>query len=429
MDKKEAVPLTIPATDQEPMAGRPGDTPGRRVTTTDRWLVRRSLELTGRPPLHIILWNGETISACEGSPVVSLRLRTRRALYRLASDPELHFGDLYSLGEIEVEGDLIQALEIAYRAVAHARQNAGRLKRLMNTLFHRRPRSNTLDGSRENIHRHYDIGNDFYRLWLDPEYMQYTCAYYARPDMSLDQAQVAKMEHVCRKLNLKPGETVVEAGCGWGGLARYMARQYDVHVRSYNISHQQVCYARERAEAEGLADRIEYVEDDYRNIEGEYDAFVSVGMLEHVGYDNYKQLGTVIDRCLKPEGRGLVHSIGRNKPELMNAWIEKRIFPGAYPPSLKEMMDIFEPWNLSVLDVENLRLHYAQTLRHWLERYERHADRVEAMFDRNFVRAWRLYLAGSVASFTTSSLQLFQITFARRENTSLPWTRAHLYRD
>ena len=208
-----------------------------------------------------------------------------------------------------------------------------------------------------------------------------------------------------------------------------MARQYDVHVRSYNISHQQVCYARERAEAEGLADRIEYVEDDYRNIEGEYDAFVSVGMLEHVGYDNYKQLGTVIDRCLKPEGRGLVHSIGRNKPELMNAWIEKRIFPGAYPPSLKEMMDIFEPWNLSVLDVENLRLHYAQTLRHWLERYERHADRVEAMFDRNFVRAWRLYLAGSVASFTTSSLQLFQITFARRENTSLPWTRAHLYRD
>jgi cyclopropane-fatty-acyl-phospholipid synthase len=207
-----------------------------------------------------------------------------------------------------------------------------------------------------------------------------------------------------------------------------MAKHHGVRVRAYNISHEQVMYARRRAKDEGLADRVEYVEDDYRNIAGEYDKFVSVGMLEHVGPDNYEALGGVIHRALKPSGRGLIHSIGRNKPELMNAWIEKRIFPGAYPPTLREMMDIFEPHGLSVLDVENLRLHYAETLRHWLKRYEENTPKVEAMFDRSFVRAWRLYLAGSIAAFLSGSLQLFQVVFARPRDNSLLSSRAHLYR-
>jgi cyclopropane-fatty-acyl-phospholipid synthase len=233
---------------------------------------------------------------------------------------------------------------------------------------------------------------------------------------------------VCRKLQLKPGDRVVEAGCGWGGLARHMAKHYGVTVRSYNISHQQIVYAREKAREQGLEGRVEYIEDDYRNLSGTYDVFVSIGMLEHVGRDHYRVLGRVADTCLTDKGRGLIHTIGRNKPELMNAWIEKRIFPGAYPPTLREMMEIFEPSRFSVLDVENIRLHYARTLEHWLERFESHAAEIEKTYDRAFVRAWRLYLCGSIASFTTASLQLFQVVFARERDNDIPRTREHLYR-
>jgi cyclopropane-fatty-acyl-phospholipid synthase len=235
------------------------------------------------------------------------------------------------------------------------------------------------------------------------------------------------MDHVCRKLRLKAGESVVEAGCGWGTLALHMARNYGVRVRAFNISREQVAYARERAAREGLSGQVEYVEDDYRNISGRFDAFVSVGMLEHVGVANYEALGAVIRRALQGRGRGLIHSIGRNYPAPLQPWIEKRIFPGAYPPSLGEMMGIFEPSNLSILDVENLRLHYARTLRDWLVLYENASERVRQMFDEKFVRMWRLYLAGSVAAFTTGTLQLFQVVFAPGESNDVPLTRAHLY--
>ena len=170
-----------------------------------------------------------------------------------------------------------------------------------------------------------------------------------------------------------------------------------------------------------------FVDGDWREIDGRYDAFVSVGMLEHVGRERYGELARLLDRCLEPHGRGLIHSIGRNAYEPFNAWIERRIFPGAYPPTLREMIGILEPHRFSVLDVENLRLHYERTLAHWLERFERAADRVEAMFDARFVRAWRLYLAGSMVAFRTGSLQLFQVLFARPRLNRIPWTRAHLY--
>jgi cyclopropane-fatty-acyl-phospholipid synthase len=186
-----------------------------------------------------------------------------------------------------------------------------------------------------------------------------------------------------------------------------------------------VAYARQRAK-EGGIEGVEYVEDDYRNISGECDAFVSLGMLEHVGPNNYHGLGEVIDRTLSRNGFGLIHSIGQDLAEPMSDWIDKRIFPGSYPPTIREMMEIFEPYAFSILDLENLRLHYARTLEQWLERYEAHADRVAQMFDEAFVRAWRLYLCGSLAGFTTGSLQLFQVLFSRRGNNEAPLTRDHL---
>ena len=393
--------------------GRPRDR-GSLAARLLHGLLRR----LGEPPIEFILWTGEHIAPVGVEPACRVRIRDRATLLAILADPQVRFPDAYSEGRIEIEGDLVRLLEEVYRAASRAAPSAlGRL---------RRPHVNTLAGSRQNIHHHYDIGNAFYALWLGAT-MAYTCAYYPAPEATLDEAQTAKMDHVCRKLRLRPGESVVEAGCGWGALALHMARHYGVTVRAFNISKEQVAYARERAAREGLAGQVEFIQDDYRTISGRYDAFVSVGMLEHVGVDRYETLGGVIARSLGGNGRGLIHSIGRNYPAPLQPWIEKRIFPGAYPPSLGQMMRIFEPWDLSILDVENLRLHYAQTLRQWLALFEAAGERVRAMFDERFVRMWRMYLAGSVAGFTSGTLQLFQVVFASRDNNDIPPTRAHLY--
>lgn len=394
------------------------------VSGFERKLLRQLLDAAGNPPIGFILWTGEQVAPGPGVPIARITVRDRGALLRMLVNPELYTGDDYAAGRIEIEGDLVGCLEAIYKGLANLPERSfkARLLRWMN-----KPRANTLAGSKANIHHHYDLGNDFYKLWLDTARMQYTCAYYARPDFSLEQAQVAKLDHVARKLQLRPGQVVYEAGCGWGGLARHFAARYGVTVRAFNISEEQVKFAREQARREGLEGRVEFVLDDYRNMTGRCDVFVSVGMLEHVGVDNYPVLGGVIDRVLAPEGRGLIHSIGRNRPAPMNAWIEKRIFPGAYPASLAEMMRIFEGHAFSVLDVENLRLHYARTLAHWLERFETHVDAVRGLYDERFVRTWRLYLAGSEASFRMGALQLFQIVFARPHDNTVPATREHLY--
>jgi cyclopropane-fatty-acyl-phospholipid synthase len=389
-------------------------------------LLRQVLASLDDPPIRVTLWNGEEVFTSAHPPIARARIHDRAALLKLLINPDLHFGEGYGAGKIDIDGDLVGFLETIYRGATGSAFLTSMGQRL-SQLIHR-ARTNSLTGSRENIHRHYDLGNDFYALWLG-DTMAYTCAYFPTAAATLDEAQTAKMQHVCRKLRLRPGESVVEAGCGWGTFAIHMARECGVKVTAFNISHEQVAYARERAKREGLAERVEYVEDDYRNISGKYDAFVSIGMLEHVGKDHYHELGHVVSRSLRANGRGLIHSIGRNRPRPMNAWIERRIFPGAYPPSLKEMMDIFEPCNFSVLDVENIRLHYSKTLEHWLALFENTKDKIAQMFDENFVRMWRLYLAGSIAAFNVGDLQLFQILFAPPTNNDVPWTREHLYRN
>jgi len=397
----------------------------REPHTYERWLVAKLVRMAGSPPIRFRLWNGDVIEP-HGKPArFTLHLTDPKALYTLVTNPNLAFGDLYSAGRLGIEGDLPDLMEALYRAIHQARQ---KWPRWLEALWRNHaPRSTGLSEAQENIHHHYDLGNDFYRLWLDQAEMQYTCAYYERPELTLEQAQQAKLEHVCRKLRLKPGMTVVEAGCGWGGLARYMARNYRVSVHAYNISREQVAYAREQARDQGLDNLIDYIEDDYRNIQGQYDAFVSVGMLEHVGKENYLELSELIKRSLKPDGLALIHSIGRNRPMLMNAWIEKRIFPGAYPPSIGEIMTLCEHGDFSVIDVENLRLHYARTLSAWMERFNAAENVISDMYDEHFTRAWRMYLAGSIAAFRAGSLQLFQVVFTHGDNNRLPATRQDLY--
>jgi cyclopropane-fatty-acyl-phospholipid synthase len=316
-------------------------------------------------------------------------------------------------GGVEIRGDLLALLEAVYHALGPTTRRA----------WWRWARPNDRHSARQNVHRHYDLGNEFYRLWLDRA-MVYTCAYFQTPAATLEDAQIAKMDLICRKLRLQRGERVIEAGCGWGSLALLMAKRYGVTVRAFNISSEQIAYARSRAREAGLENRVEFVEDDYRNIEGPCDVFVSIGMLEHVGAPDYPTFGRVVDRVLPAHGRGLLHFIGRNQPSPLNPWIRKRIFPGAYAPTLREVFEqVFEPHALSVLDVENLRLHYAKTLAHWRERFDAVSDTVATMFDDRFVRAWELYLAGSQAAFTTGAMQLFQVVFARGACNAIPWIR------
>jgi cyclopropane-fatty-acyl-phospholipid synthase len=395
------------------------------VTRLDRWLVRKMLAVVGNPPVRIRLWDGiEATPACE-DPLADLVYGDRIALLKTIINPELYWGDLYCTGRVTFEGNMTRFLEAIYRGIRSV-GTPGPFQRIILWLGHRRI-FNTQDRARENIHHHYDIGNAFYSLWLDKAAMQYTCAYFPHDNMTLEEAQLAKLHHVCRKLQLRPGDSVVEAGCGWGGLARFMARHYGVRVTAYNISREQVSYARQRAEQEGLSGQVEYVLDDYRNIRGQYDVFVSVGMLEHVGQHAYQHLGEIIRRSLRPEGRGLIHSIGRIKKGPMNAWIERRIFPGARPPAISELARIFEPNGLSVLDLENIRLHYARTLELWTERFDEHRETITDMMDEEFVRAWSLYLHGSTAAFNIGELQLYQVVFTHARNNTIPWSRHYMY--
>jgi cyclopropane-fatty-acyl-phospholipid synthase len=381
-------------------------------TKLDRWALARIQQTVASAPIRFGLWDGFELASMTGPAIGTIRFKNRLALFGWVWAPELEFGEGYMSGAVDIRGDLVPILEAIYRALAAPKPRAWW-----------RSQANNPRAAKHNVHHHYDLGNDFYRLWLDRE-MVYTGAYFPTEAVTLEDAQIAKMDLVCRKLHLRPGERVVEAGCGWGSLARFMAKHYGVTVRAFNISSEQIAYARSRARDEGLTDRVEFIEDDYRNVGGCYDVFVSVGMLEHVGKRDYSTFGRVIDRSLPQHGRGLLHFIGRNQPSPLNPWIRKRIFPGAYAPTLHEVFEhALEPHAFSVLDVENLRLHYAKTLEHWRHRFNQSTAQISTMFDETFVRAWDLYLAGSEAAFRTGCLQLFQVVFARGATNALPWTR------
>lgn len=392
------------------------------VWNVDKWLAGKLLQVVGVPTLGIRLWDGKMLPKESPTLEFELAITDRASLYQLVMDPDMKFGELYSHGRLRIKGDLVKCLTQHY-ATRSKQVTLGVWRRWLNTSM---GKFNNISRARGNIHHHYDIGNDFYELWLDRE-MQYTCAYYPNPAVDLETAQLAKMDHVCKKLDLKPGQTVVEAGCGWGGLARHMALKYGVKVRSYNISKEQILFAKERAKRENYANRVEYVQDDYRNVDGQYDAFVSVGMLEHVGQGHYHELADVIDRCLTAKGRGLIHSIGQTRPAPLNAWLNKEIFPGAYAPSIAEIMQMFEHCELTVIDVENLRLHYVKTLEQWLARFVSHAPKIKQQFDERFYRAYYLYMSGSMAAFLSGAVQLYQVLFTRRQDNDIPWTRQYVY--
>jgi cyclopropane-fatty-acyl-phospholipid synthase len=388
------------------------------------WLSRRLATLLqaelAPAGVRLELWDGSSPYAASQPPIGTVAVRDPRTLRVVLFNPHLQFGECYMRGTLQVRGELEPVLEAISRTAL-----TPTWRERISSFF---APGNSVQRSRRNVHHHYDLGNDFYSWWLD-EQLVYTCAYFERPDVSLEQAQIAKMDLVCRKLRLQPGEAVVEAGCGWGALALHMAREYGVNVRAFNVSREQVAYARARAAREGLAGQVEFVEDDYRSVAGECDVFVSVGMLEHVGLPHYPTLAAVVRRVLqRGHGRGLLHFIGRDIARPLNAWTRRRIFPGGYPPTLAEVATrVLGPAGVSILDVENLRLHYARTLAHWSRRFAQAAGQVGARYGEEFRRAWELYLAGSEAAFASGSLQLFQVVFTPVEAAPPYWTRAEIY--
>ena len=386
----------------------------------DRWLATRLQRVIAPAAVRLELWDGSSPYSHDESPIGSVVVHDRATLLALILDPDLRFGDSYTAGRLDIRGDLGAVVEALTRVMLGPQTWRERLRGVLES-------RNSLSRARSNVHHHYDLGNDFYQQWLDRD-LVYTCAYFEDPQMTLEEAQHAKFDLICRKLRLQPGESVVEAGCGWGTLALHMARHYGVRVRACNVSRAQLAYARDRAQREGLSDRVEFIDDDYRNVRGEYDAFVSVGMLEHVGLRDYELFSNVLRRVVRRDGgRGLLHFIGRDAPRPLNAWTRRRIFPGAYAPTLAEVAtQVLTPAGMSIIDVENLRLHYARTLAHWRARFKNAEERVRAEHGPNFQRAWELYLAGSQASFSTGWMQLFQIVFAPLETAPPYWTRAEI---
>jgi cyclopropane-fatty-acyl-phospholipid synthase len=346
----------------------------------------------------------------------------------IALDPMLAFPEAYMDGEADiVEGDIVRLLQIVYDNFGTGESALMRGMEAMRYIFRRFHQINTPARARENVHRHYDLSGELYRLFLDED-MQYSCAYFERPDMSLEEAQLAKKRHIAAKLALRAGHHVLDIGSGWGGMGLYLASQFQAEVLGVTLSTEQHAVSTQRIEQAGLQGHVHFALQDYRDLSERFDRIVSVGMFEHVGVNHYR---TFFDKCatlLKPDGVMLLHTIGRSgPPAATNAFIRKHIFPGGYIPALSEIMAAVEKSGLAATDVEVLRIHYAETLRHWRKRFMANRARAVELYDERFARMWEFYLAGSEASFRHSDLVVFQVQITRR-NDVLPITRDYIAR-
>lgn len=375
-------------------------------------------------PFVLRLWDGTERRYGHGDPRFTLTIHSQETLTALLTRGSLGAGEAYTSGAMEVDGDLQSLIRLGFHPAVRNLQIRPRDKaKILSTYLRNR---NSLRKARQNIHHHYDLGNDFYRLWLD-ESMTYSCAYWDDGCSGIEAAQQAKYEHICRKLHLSAGERLVDIGCGWGGMLSYAARTYGVEGVGYTLSSEQHEFANERLRAEGLYPRVRVELVDYREAQGEFDKFVSIGMFEHVGKEYYADYFSKVEELLVPGGLGVLHTIGKHADGDTDPWIAKYIFPGGYLPTLGQIGAAMSETELVLNDVENLRLHYARTLDAWAERFEAVADEVRQRFDESFVRMWRFYLHASSAGFKWGDTRVYQVAFTKGLRSDLPLTRAHLY--
>ncbi len=366
-------------------------------------------------------------SVYEG-PDVAIRITGRLTSLKLALHPDLYLGEAYMNGALIVErGTLWDLLELCGRNLEPEQMRPlDRVSRMANALIRVATQHNARRAAKQNVAHHYDLSNDMYRLFLDDD-LQYSCAYFQHPALSLADAQRAKKRLIARKLQLAPGQRVLDIGCGWGGLALSLARTEDIRVLGITLSPEQLKVARQRAEELGLTQRVTFELLDYRDVKGTFDRVVSVGMFEHVGAPNYDRFFFDLSRLLTPDGLALIHSIGRMRgPSTTSSWIRRYIFPGGYIPALSQVLPSIEQAGLWLTDLEVLRLHYADTLRAWRERFMHQRDVAAAIYDERFCRMWEFYLAVSEMSFRYGGFMVFQAQLARRVD-AVPLTRDYLF--
>ena len=371
----------------------------------------------------IEFWDGDSIHIGD-KPKFVLRFKSIRGAKRILRDGYVGFGESYMEGDIEIENDLQELLRLGISIDFDGvwLPSWQKIRFFILALLN----SDTLRAAPKNISYHYDKGNEFYELYLDKT-MTYSCAYYKNGNNSLEEAQLNKFEHIPRKLLLSPGESLLDIGCGWGGMLIYAAQKYGITGVGNTLSQNQYEYANNKINELGLQDKIKILYSDYRELSGKFDKIVSIGMFEHVGKKFIPVFVKKVSSLLKKGGLGLLHTIGKDAPSPIDPWTFNYIFPGAYLPILDEILREMGKNGFSILDVENLRLHYAKTLDHWAENYESNVEKVKKMFDDKFVRQWRLFLNGASAGFKYGMSRLYQILFTKGLNNTLPTTRSHLY--
>ena len=355
-------------------------------------------------------------------PQLIARITSAGWAARIAAKPGLGVGEAYMDGGLVLEeGQIGQFIDLIGANAKNKPRSKGGLRRWLRRTLRE---ANDRVASLRNVAHHYDLSYDLYRRFLDED-MQYSCAYFERPDMTLEEAQLAKKRHIAAKLALSPGQSVVEIGCGWGGLALTLAEESGVEVDAITLSVEQLKVAKARAEAKGMAGQVRFSLTDYRDLKGTYDRVLSVAMFEAVGRPHYQEYFDGVARLMKDDGVGLVHSIGRPEPGVTNAWIDKYIFPGGYSPSLSEVMPAIEKAGLIVTDVEILRLHYAETIRHWRDRFEAARADIAELYDERFCRMFEFYLGIAEQSFRARRQYIWQIQLAKRVDV-LPITRDYI---
>jgi len=379
--------------------------------------------------LEIIDSNEKIYKFGNSNPQVRIRLKNKSIERKLFFNPNLHIGEAYMNEELIIEkGTIEEFLNLITNCYEDFISNNKFYKfyEYLSSIFMPLQQINQLVNSKNNVAHHYDINEDLYKLFLDKD-MQYSCAYFHNPNISLEQAQKDKKEHIIRKLQIDKNMSVLDIGCGWGGMAIEIAKSTGAKVKGITLSENQFKTASERAQKEGLSDKVTFALQDYRNETEKYDRIVSVGMFEHVGVKYFKTYLSKANDILKENGVFLLHTIGqRGKPTATSPWIRKYIFPGGYIPSLSEVMKETQKLNINVTDVEVLRLHYAHTLTRWYQNVLENKDKIIKMFDQRFFRMWEFYLLASKYSFVNMGNVVFQIQIAKNIN-NLPLTRNYIY--
>jgi len=374
---------------------------------------------------EVEFWDGTKEKYGAGSEKFKLIIKNKKVINRILGGGSVGFGEEFMMGNILIEGNLQELIKMKYgpNFIDFNLSLQDKLKIFYNYISS----LGTILNSKRSISYHYDIGNDFYSLWLDPT-LTYSCAYFKKEDDSLERAQSNKYEHISKKLQLKQGETLVDIGCGWGGMMFYAAENFGVKCEGYTLSLEQYNYLVDEIKKRNLQDLVRVYLKDYREAEGKFDKFVSIGMLEHVGKKFYPIFFEVVKKLLKPTGVGLIQTIGSSKDKPSDPWITKYIFPGGFIPALQVIVEVMNQKGLVFFDIEDLRIHYNMTLDKWIEGFEENIDKIRKVLIKSsgsrekaeeFVRMWRLYLNASSVSFKAGNNRLYQITFSNGLNNQL----------